>query len=867
MKFPSSATLSWATGGWLGPTLPCQRTNQDPDLEVRVRRSDTDEPLDGVRVDVTGQSAQTTGHTGPGATYFPDIGRGTYTVRLVFPNAQDQARFVVPAARSVKVPKARRKSILILVDVVPVLTLTFCDHHFSPSRETVRIDYTIQGLSNRAVTLAIHGSAYGGNSVVYELVLDDGQKADGDHSLTWDGRANRGALAGHYVNPLHAPYRVRISCAQAPAGRTAIHDLFVYYHSIALVQGTWTPDGQPPNKAANPIGWAQYMLNELGYFAGPVDGVKGPQTSRALQRYTYASPGHYAFAVAPLQRKEHDDETNATLDGQLARGDFARRVFEDDRLPAAGEQVKAYLQHDYFFSTMPEFVAPTGHMQKDQDKLDPIQVPLEVSFLLVSRDDPDGTGEGVDVDPEAIGPVEVEWDVDDPAEDVTVLPPAVPPAAVPSRGRIYVDAALLATRDVAGRDNCPTANNAVGPVGGGRRAAAHDAGPYFAIGNMHAPWVTQHVGTQVFSTVHQNAVAQPNKLGRAGAWFRSSYIAGDNFRVRARIAFPRHANLQLAPNHQALANLTGRALTTITDAETGTFTIWRTHHIAAVVDWPRASMFAAPDFAAVQALYRQAHCELEIDDVPYFKVEKLFPTAPERTALVAGIHAQMPLANADQAAAYAGLVGAAAVGAVAAFDAGGIYPYPLPPQGALAAAQYRVLLNALVRNFKALPVLFEVARQLREKVADRRDAGAIFLRFHWHPAAFIRSSLRLVGRLVDVVWPWYATTKNSCIGLAHGTAWLENGMIAEEGSYLFAHEIGHCRFMTHHETQFAGGVSDNPLDHDTNDHNCAMSYPDGINSRAGLTWNTGDATQPRFCGKCILKLRGWNPRQGLPANS
>lgn len=70
-------------------------------------------------------------------------------------------------------------------------------------------------------------------------------------------------------------------------------------------------------------------------------------------------------------------------------------------------------------------------------------------------------------------------------------------------------------------------------------------------------------------------------------------------------------------------------------------------------------------------------------------------------------------------------------------------------------------------------------------------------------------------------------------------------------SCYLLHECGHARFLYHHKTG-GGGVgnsSDNPTHHDADQERCAMSYgisPDGPNA-----W-----FYP-FCGKCLLRLRGW----------
>ena len=105
-----------------------------------------------------------------------------------------------------------------------------------------------------------------------------------------------------------------------------------------------------------------------------------------------------------------------------------------------------------------------------------------------------------------------------------------------------------------------------------------------------------------------------------------------------------------------------------------------------------------------------------------------------------------------------------------------------------------------------------------------------------------------------------------CVGLCAGVTLISNPMGADEQErFLFAHEVGHNRYLMHHHTKGAG-ASDRAVDHDTTDLNCTMCYPHRIQARPGLTWKRGDATTPNFCGKCILKLRGWVVNTGLPTS-
>jgi len=79
--------------------------------------------------------------------------------------------------------------------------------------------------------------------------------------------------------------------------------------------------------------------------------------------------------------------------------------------------------------------------------------------------------------------------------------------------------------------------------------------------------------------------------------------------------------------------------------------------------------------------------------------------------------------------------------------------------------------------------------------------------------------------------------------------------------YVVSHEAGHSYWLQHFEN--AGGST--PAEHDTDDHNCTMSYS---SSTSGFANQAPGTMRPHFCGKCNLKLRGWDvTAAGLPAKS
>ena len=82
-----------------------------------------------------------------------------------------------------------------------------------------------------------------------------------------------------------------------------------------------------------------------------------------------------------------------------------------------------------------------------------------------------------------------------------------------------------------------------------------------------------------------------------------------------------------------------------------------------------------------------------------------------------------------------------------------------------------------------------------------------------------------------------------------------------------SHEIGHNFYLSHWEVP-AGDYYRRPIDHDQADHNCMMSYAWNLTNRADNVNANGQLFLGRFCGKCNLKLRGWNlSGAGLPAQS
>jgi hypothetical protein len=114
--------------------------------------------------------------------------------------------------------------------------------------------------------------------------------------------------------------------------------------------------------------------------------------------------------------------------------------------------------------------------------------------------------------------------------------------------------------------------------------------------------------------------------------------------------------------------------------------------------------------------------------------------------------------------------------------------------------------------------------------------------------------------MIRAGWAHASYVTNSGFGFANGVCYVfwpkadydAKGYVVEKYGL---HEMGHCLYLRHHYTSPATGpiagwpASDNPADHDKDDAACALSYYQ-------TAWH--------LCGKCALKLRGWDEEQLKP---
>ena len=93
--------------------------------------------------------------------------------------------------------------------------------------------YNIAALSGAAVQLQITSDSYPG--VVFQRDLTSAEKADGTgKTLTWDGAANQGSLAGGFANPAFSPYKAVLSSGTTRSER----GFGVLVHSLTVAPAT-----------------------------------------------------------------------------------------------------------------------------------------------------------------------------------------------------------------------------------------------------------------------------------------------------------------------------------------------------------------------------------------------------------------------------------------------------------------------------------------------------------------------------------------------------------------------------------------------------------------------------------------------------
>lgn len=699
------------------------------------------------------------------------------------------------------------------------------------------------------------------------------------------------------MKPYPCPIKVagtadRVEDISEPAEHVAVS---VLYHSLRLEPLTWREvyeaqtgqinDDYPGTKDQQLyMSWLQYRLNRLGYLAGPLTGKRNDQTRRAIRRLSYAFPG----------KTETDDESTQGIGVALMSDDRARKDLLEtpEALCDPTKSSKILLDHDYFV-VQPNAVedAPTGrgeankpdgHVDMESQKLDRFEVPLRVTAYLVSKNDRTGRGKGV-LAPEVVGEVKCEWHVYDPPEDLSVIgkPFSTVPKASRSRARQY----LLASQQKSAQgdpadpleayDNCPAA------LGGIRPEDPADMTSYFRRRGLEGIYDDEVSGKKFLTRFSQRDgnLRLQDLQGTTGVLFRGSYIAGDNWIIQARLSF---AGLpgedKLKELHRALSGLKDCFDTYGADDPlapmTGKLTLWRRHHVCAAIDWWSNTSPPDIDWDVIVAAFRAAHIVL----VPPQGASQQMAALADNTAKQRYVAEMTRIIKAIKPT--SGFFrGKPSREAAMQWRDDAIIPMRFPTRNQRDDETFEAFTideqaqNTVAHFAGGTYGLYRVPADFARALVGQR-AGQVILRFDHLMSADLRAALKAADQkgFDEDTLPFKVLVNHKkdprgdggpSIGVSGGVAMIEHQHARQfTAGYLVAHEMGHNYYLTH--------AADVNADHDKADRNCTMFYP----SQTPLgkkSWGrkTGPGVPvPLFCGKCLLKLRGWKVREDpLPKES
>jgi hypothetical protein len=392
----------------------------------------------------------------------------------------------------------------------------------------------------------------------------------------------------------------------------------------------------------------------------------------------------------------------------------------------------------------------------------------------------------------------------------------------------------------------PVANNILElTVGGAARGGFYAAHPARTLSGK-PPFFNAPAAAVVSGTSHANAItATTNANGEAGFILRPRQ-AGDRYKLRAYIGPP------TLPSDGTEA--------TAAMCETGTMVVWRRIRIAKYLQWPYPAGWVAPPappatgpttlvggmqariinmqnitLANVAAEYRKAYCEMIIESTAAVHVLTTAEWTAARNYAVSKITApgiemsvMLPATNSTPFM--------FPLASFAQYNAGVAGHPPFIPYTNIAVywTQVRSLLSQLIDGF-----------------VDHFSGNA--LPFVVMQAPF-GDALTYSGTVPGMYNGGYLSTSGQATSSRGCHLWWGSWFYNQFAYGLDAntvHETGHCHYGPHQWTQLTGTTLSGgfPTEHDRHDR-CVMGYI---------------AMPGDFCGRCLLRLRGWDIAP-IPAN-
>jgi hypothetical protein len=713
---------------------------------------------------------------------------------------------------------------------------------FAPRVENQTFTYDINGLSAHTIVLTVQACD---GSVVYARPLNGGEKADGlGKTIQWDGAPNDqntvASIANLYIHPLLSPFRITI--ASTTDDQHSVAAVFkVLYHSIVLRIGPWATVA-PVKAGGDP--YIRYRLNQLGYWGGPIVRNAGHYQEKATRRYRLNNGemhvrryADYDGAVDGLADRLEADVTplpSLVIDDGAGNGTNAQ---------VPGEELTATdLFTDRKLLIYTEALTCSGagadDMASDEGRSGVLQyqrlnrplVPLEAIPRLKRTD-----GTPVIV-AEAVGPVIVQWSHREPFEDLEQQYADKP--LISSYPRRYIEKclALEGGRRTIKAGNCPR------KYGGARRTDELRYRAVWAESDLYPPYdVVSNDEDQAEETTACHDPAIATRLGRAGIFFRPSHIAGDQYELRLKLAFD-----------NAAANSTAARDNAHVEATSITMQVRRHAKIAAIVGWP-----ARQDVMEVNvALGADARSTVpflipRLDDVILMRLRDEFARAYVDLDIdhIDRVGINAVLSRQDFLNAFNGMRDAQYVDWPVAPSLSGILQ-PKPIASFADATRLCLEVSTIWATIKD-----RLWNAINTRARARYPRGIVLIDF-------------FLLKPTNMRWDEEETTQRiESLAYEEGSEGMSNQFVFLSQSYparlsfSVCHEVGHCFFLSHYENVFRCTTTDQ---HDQADHNCFMSYP--LTNPPVHRHQTFADYNPRYCGKCNLKLRGWKIDE-LPRDS
>jgi hypothetical protein len=144
-----------------------------------------------------------------------------------------------------------------------------------------------------------------------------------------------------------------------------------------------------------------------------------------------------------------------------------------------------------------------------------------------------------------------------------------------------------------------------------------------------------------------------------------------------------------------------------------------------------------------------------------------------------------------------------------------------------------------------------IVEALGAAIRPKAPVGFVVMNFHTHEAVDVKKTDGTIDEAGYISW-------TTSYGKADSHAMIDMKDV-DKVYYVVGHEMGHNLYLRHSDN-----TPDNPPGHhDTEDHNCIMSYS---SRSSGFAHQAPGVFAPRFCGKCNLKMRGWDMDK-LPGDS